>query len=293
MDNPRKEDPILTATKVRILLEFLKEASGAVEGEHLAAREDPILTATEVRSLLESLKEASGTVEDEHLTEEDLALYGEGDRGEADVERIDQHIASCETCAIRMEWRLTSQAFVASTVEGRSVFELFLAEVTPKLKRLLAAYRIPKADGEDILQQALLELLYQWEVVRDHKSWLFGTVRRKCLMFWRTNRRRIYSAVDATVLEWLSQPVAPSQERSDLLSELERLIERLPSRCRSLLRLRFQLGYEPMEVAQQMGYRPSSIAKITNRCIAALSRELVVSGLIEKLSRQMETRSKS
>jgi hypothetical protein len=50
-----------------------------------------------------------------------------------------------------------------------------------------------------------------------------------------------------------------------------------------VLRLRFRLGYEPTEVARMLGYRESSIGKITNRCLAALSRELLASGLVESL----------
>jgi RNA polymerase sigma factor (sigma-70 family) len=169
-------------------------------------------------------------------------------------------------------------------------FEEFLKAVEPKLKRLLAMYRIPSEDAEDVLQQSLLALVYQWDRVRDPESWLFGTLKRHCLMYWRMHRRRIYSAVDTTILEWLSEPIAPSQERSDLLSDLESLIERLPSRCRSLLRLRFRLGYEPLEVAHRLGYRASSIGKITTRCLAALSRELLSSGLAERFSRPAETR---
>ncbi|HEX4964719.1 MAG TPA: sigma-70 family RNA polymerase sigma factor [Thermoanaerobaculia bacterium] len=155
--------------------------------------------------------------------------------------------------------------------------------VEPKLKRILANYHIPSEDAEDVLQQALLVLLYQWERVRDPERWLFGTVRRHCLMYWRMNRRKIYSAVDATILEWLSEPVAPSQERADMLCDLESLIDRLPSRCRQVLRLRFRLGYEPTEVAAKLGYRASSIGKITNRCLHALARELMTSDLADKL----------
>lgn len=169
-------------------------------------------------------------------------------------------------------------------------FEEFLQTVEPKLKRLLALYRIPSEDAEDVLQQALLALLYQWERVRDPESWLFGTVKRHCLMYWRRQRRRIYSAVDSTILEWLSEPIAPSQERADLLSDLESLIDRLPHRCRSLLRLRFRLGYEPLEVARKLGYSASSIRKVTTRCLAALSRELLASGMAEDLTRTAETR---
>ncbi len=165
--------------------------------------------------------------------------------------------------------------------ENADSFDEFLKEVEPKLKRLLATYRIPCEDVEDILQNSLLALLYQWQRVHDPESWLFGTVKRHCFMYWRTNRRRIYSAVDTTILEWLSQPMAPAQERDDLLCDLEKLIDRLPARCRRLLRLRFQLGYEPVEVANKLGYRASSIGKITNRCLTALSKELLDSGLVD------------
>lgn len=167
--------------------------------------------------------------------------------------------------------------------ENAVSFEEFLKEIEPKLKRLLSTYRIPCEDAEDVLQQALLALIFQWERVRDPESWLFGTVKRHCLMYWRTHRRRIYSTVDTTILEWLSEPLAPSQERADLLCDLESLIDRLPPRCQSLLRLRFRLGYEPTEVARMLGYRESSIGKITTRCLAALSRELLTSGLGEEL----------
>ena len=158
-------------------------------------------------------------------------------------------------------------------------FDEFLRSMEPRLKRLLGIYRIPPDDAEDVLQQALLALLYQWDRVRDPECWLIGTLKRHCLMYWRNNRRRIYSAVDSSLLEWLSEPMAPSQEKADLLSDLDSLLERLPSRCRSLLRLRFRMGFEPVEIARQLGYRASSIGKITHRCLAALSRELLAAGL--------------
>ncbi len=173
--------------------------------------------------------------------------------------------------------------FSPALTENAPPFEDFLKAVEPKLKRLLASYNIPTEDAEDVLQQSLLALLYQWERVRDPERWLFGTVKRNCLMYWRTTRRKIYSAVDMTILEWLSEPVAPTQERLDLICDLENLIDRLPKRCRRVLRLRFRLGYEPPEVAAKLGYRTSSIGKITNRCLHALVQELLASDLADKL----------
>lgn len=147
-----------------------------------------------------------------------------------------------------------------------------LERMEPRVKVLLSAYRIPPQDAEDLLQQALLALLFQWETVRDPERWLLGTLRRQCLMYWRKNRRSIYSAVDSALLEMLSQPVLPAQEKEEMLNDLSSLVGRLPPRCRSILDLRFRLGYEPEEVASLTGYRQSSIAKVTNRCLAALSR---------------------
>ena len=167
-------------------------------------------------------------------------------------------------------------------------FDDFLKKIEPKLKRVLILYRIPGEDAEDVLQQALLTLLYQWERIRDPEVWLLGTLRRHCLMYWRTRRRSFCSSVDSTLLEWLSEPLAPPQERADLLSDLENLIGRLPTRCRSLLQLRFHLGYEPKEAAARLGYQPSSIGKVTNRCIEALGRELVEAGLFEEMPESAE-----
>lgn len=138
---------------------------------------------------------------------------------------------------------------------------------------VLRSFRVPPEDAEDLLQQALLALVYRSETVRDPQLWLIGVLKRKCLMYWRARRRRLDEAVDENTLEWLAEPTEPAQEQGDLTRDLESLLLRLPERHRHLLRLRFWFGLEPEEVAARLGYRPSSIAKITSRCLAALSAE--------------------
>jgi RNA polymerase sigma factor (sigma-70 family) len=159
-------------------------------------------------------------------------------------------------------------------------FADLLERLEPRVKTLLASYRIPPQDAEDLLQQALLALVFHWETVREPERWLMGTLKRQCLMYWRRHRRRIYSAVDSALLELLTQPVSPAQEREEMLTDLAALIERLPRRCRSILDLRFRLGYEAGEVASLTGYRLSSIAKVTNRCLAALSRLIFLAPIV-------------
>lgn len=151
-----------------------------------------------------------------------------------------------------------------------------------RLKTLFAHYRIPPQDTEDILQQALLALVYHRDGIRDPEAWLLGTVRNKCLLYWREQRRKIYDAVDAVVLDAMAEPLHPAQEGADMRRDLESALERLPERCRSLLSLRYRQGYAPAELAERLGYSPASISKITTRCLATLTRQLVTSGVGKK-----------
>jgi RNA polymerase sigma-70 factor (ECF subfamily) len=158
--------------------------------------------------------------------------------------------------------------------------EEFLKRVRPRVKTLFLRYRIPPQDTEDILQQALLALVYHRESIRDPEAWLLGTLRNKALLYWRAQRRKLYEAVDSTVLELMALPQDPDQEGADLRRDLANVLDLLPERCRSLLSMRYRHGYNPAELARQLGYSQGSISKITTRCLAALTRRLVAYGLV-------------
>lgn len=157
--------------------------------------------------------------------------------------------------------------------------EEFLERMRPRLRILFSRFRIPVQDTEDILQQSLLALLYQWDSVRNPEAWLLGTLRKTCQRYWRDHRRRLYEAVDTAILEWLADPNPPQQEKDELRHDLETLLARLPPRCQALLLMRYRDGLDAPEIAGRLGYRPSSIGKVTARCLAAMTREMVAAGL--------------
>ncbi len=165
-------------------------------------------------------------------------------------------------------------------VEGS--MELFLERVRPRLKVIFLRFRIPPDDAEDLLQQALLAFCRHSGEVRDPSSWLAGILRHKCLLYWRERRRKVYEVVDNTLLDAIAKPQEPTQHQAELRHDMKSVIERLPRRCRELLRMRYGLGYEAPEMAEVLGYRPSSIGKITTRCLAALMRLVTAAGLGEK-----------
>lgn len=167
--------------------------------------------------------------------------------------------------------------FESGPSEDAAIVE-FLDRLRPRIQYILHRYRIPSVEAEDLVQQALLAMLYKTDHIRNPEAWLLGTVKNKCRLYWRSEGRRLCDAVDLALLEWLSEAEPPSQERADLRQDLAGLIRQLPDRCRNVLRLRFGLGYESDEVASALGYRPSSVRKVTNRCLAALARSLEQAG---------------
>ena len=52
----------------------------------------------------------------------------------------------------------------------------------------------------------------------------------------------------------------------------------LTYREREILRLRYGLGFDSAEVAEKMGYHPSSVRKVARRCMAALTYQMVTRG---------------
>lgn len=160
---------------------------------------------------------------------------------------------------------------------GYAIEEL-LERLQPKMRRILARYQIPLEDAEDIVQQTMLDLVYKQELINNPEGWVLGSVRNRCVIYWRKRRSQLYDAVDSAILELVAQPAGPSQDGAGLRHDLERVLSGLPGRCQEVLRLRYGLGYGPSEVAEAMGYRPSSIRKVTNRCLARLTRQLVAIG---------------
>lgn len=150
-----------------------------------------------------------------------------------------------------------------------------LEKLRPTASSIFARYRIPIQDTEDLLQQALVALITRHRSVRDPKAWTAGALRNLCRLYWRNRRKVLYDSVDSAILEAVADPARPTQEREDVARDLQRLLRELPDRCQSLLDLRYRMGCRPKEAARRLGYRDSSIYKITERCLAALSRRLM------------------
>lgn len=150
-----------------------------------------------------------------------------------------------------------------------------LERLRPKIRSILFRFRIPEQDAEDLIQETLLSLVCREEELESPDAWMIAGLRYRCLMYWRSQRRCLWRTVDQTLLEVLAAPEPPTADRLDIAHDVRKMLPQIPQRCRSVLELRYGEGLRPKEVAQELGYRDSSIATITKRCLAALSRKLL------------------
>jgi RNA polymerase sigma factor (sigma-70 family) len=142
-----------------------------------------------------------------------------------------------------------------------------LEQLRPRLRRILAKYRVPPIEAEDILQEAVLATLAKWNEIHSKEGWLLITVRNRSAAYRQQQQKNRLQAMDPQFLENLSKPMPPVQEREVLQSDVEPLLRILRSREQQVLLLRYGLEMTPDEIAARVGYQASSIRKIAYRSL--------------------------
>ena len=160
--------------------------------------------------------------------------------------------------------------------------EEILEDLLPRIQHVFSKFHIPPQDAENVLQQTLLTYLYKRAHILDAERWLMGTLRNRCLLYWRDRRRHLYTSVDRALLESVAETESSPEQQRDLLRDLNAALARIPNRCGNLLWSRYRHGFEPPSEARQSGARASSVHKVTERCLAALTRSMVACGLAKE-----------
>ncbi|HWN44662.1 MAG TPA: sigma-70 family RNA polymerase sigma factor [Thermoanaerobaculia bacterium] len=144
-----------------------------------------------------------------------------------------------------------------------------VARAGPRLKRIAARFCIPADEAEDLLQDAWLATVREWEQLENPEAWLTRTVFFLCCIHFRKRRRRQWlQLMDGCLLEALAPLRRPPQERADLIRDLIAVCALLSQRERLLLHLRYGLGLTGAETAERLGCRPASVGKLTERAVA-------------------------
>ena len=159
--------------------------------------------------------------------------------------------------------------------ELEQVVESVLLELHPRLEAILWRYQIPPQDAEDLVQEIFVSFVRRYRFVQNPKAWLTNALKYQCLLYWRKRRKQLCEAVDTGLLELLAKDEPSRVDYEDRIRDLEKFLQRIPSRCRKILQLRYGLGFTPKEVAGELGYQHSSVSNIVRRCVATLTAKLV------------------
>ena len=149
--------------------------------------------------------------------------------------------------------------------------EALLTELGPRLNWIIASFKIPRQDAEDLRQQALLLLVSKWREIEDPLAWLVGTLRQICLLHLRSEGRRLRRIVlvDATTLEEIAGAGPSEHPALDMRLDLVNLARALPARQKRILRC-CCLGLMPDETARRLGLRYNSVLKGRKRAVRRL-----------------------
>jgi RNA polymerase sigma factor (sigma-70 family) len=182
-----------------------------------------------------------------------------------------------------------SQAFSAYRDGDRSALDSLVALVTPLLWHTVRGQGLDPVAAEDVVQTIWMRLLHSGEAIRDPQTivqWLLTASRREA---WRVAKRIREEQVrtggaGARGLEddgLARLPDRPDRRPDEVVlreSADQRLwehVERLPERCRQLIRvIAFADRPDYAVIAESLGMPVGSIGPTRGRCLAKLRQEL-------------------
>jgi RNA polymerase sigma-70 factor (ECF subfamily) len=156
---------------------------------------------------------------------------------------------------------------------GGPELEQLFAALRPKLHRYCARMTGSAADGEDVVQSALMkavEALPRVPAIEQPEAWLFRIAHNAALDFLRSRNRRetLFEDADLAALDDAADPV---EDRQAVAVSLHRLMA-LPPAQRSAVLLMDVLGYSLEEIASIIDNTVPAVKAALHRGRGALRR---------------------
>lgn len=137
-----------------------------------------------------------------------------------------------------------------------------------------------RADAEDLLQAALAKTYLAWDKISDRAA-LDGYVRRAMvnthISWWRRRRLEEYPTD-----EMPDVPVGDHAADSDLHEVVVRALNRLPSRMRAAVTLRYLEDKSEPEIAAALGISLGTVKSTVSRAMAKLREDVELGGLLSR-----------
>ncbi|KQY57763.1 MULTISPECIES: sigma-70 family RNA polymerase sigma factor [unclassified Nocardioides] len=147
--------------------------------------------------------------------------------------------------------------------------------MTPVLWHVVRSYRLPHELAEDVVQTTWLALVRRRDAIEDPVAiggWLTTTARREAWRVSKLKNQAIPVEDEEIAFRLPRQRSAESHAvEADESSQLWRVVDELPDRCRRLLRIvAFENRPDYTHVAQTLDMPVGSIGPTRSRCLAKL-----------------------
>lgn len=172
----------------------------------------------------------------------------------------------------------------ALNLGDNAVFERIYRAYYPAL-RFFAAKYVGDEESEDIIESLFLRLWRQKHVLINEmhlKAFLYQATRNACLDFIKVQGRR-----NKRHMVWLHESEEMEQDylhdliHTEVIAELYRAINALPSQCRNVVQLGFVDGLSNEEIAQALELSVQTVKNHKVRALKILKQQFAgsVSGL--------------
>ena len=164
-------------------------------------------------------------------------------------------------------------SFFFSVLESdadRQIFTVLYAQYHTKLESVAIRILKNQSDAEDAVQNTFMQVIRHFEKIHqipceDLPFWLISIVKNESLMILRKRNR----AVLLPDLENLTD----AAKAVTGYSELVELFRHLPDTYRTVLEMKFLLGYSDRDIARRLGISETAVSTRTSRG-RALLREI-------------------
>jgi len=147
-------------------------------------------------------------------------------------------------------------------------FRDYVTSRSGSLLRMAYVLTRNQADAEDLVQVALAKTYQAWDRIEDRKA-LDGYVRRAMvnthISWWRRRRLEEYPTDEVP-----DRAITDHAGDSELSDALQRALDRLPSRMRAAVVLRYYEDMSEAEVAAALGISQGTVKSTVSRAVAKL-----------------------
>jgi RNA polymerase sigma factor (sigma-70 family) len=162
--------------------------------------------------------------------------------------------------------------------DDRDFEEIYVKHYDFLLAIAIRKFGVPASEADTLVHEVFLSYLKRRGEIYDVHSWLLGGICHASRYYWRQNGR----GGETVEIEELFEREDPRSHdiRNDLPDALtaRAVLDSLPPRYRTILRLRYYEGCSIAEIAQKLGVKPKYAQKLVSKCIKKAEKTYLAKG---------------